>query len=193
MPRSGLNRARLVEAAVQYIERHGVDGFSMRALADELNVKTASLYNHIDSMDALLVDVCAYALNKQCEYELNAIGDKHGAAAIAALSEAYRSYAKEHIELYRLIMRTAPLCGDKLNNTSESIVSPFYRALDTSPLPEGEKVHWVRTLRAIIHGFVSQEDAGFFAHLDKSADESFTVAVQCYVDGLKQAERRARQ
>lgn len=193
MPRSGLNRARIVEAAVQYIERHGVDGFSMRALADELNVKTASLYNHIDSMDDLLIDVSTYALNKQYEYELGAISDKHGAAAIAALSEAYRRFAEEHIALYRLVMRIAPSCGDKLAKTSEYIVTPFFRALDTSPLPEEEKVHWVRTLRAIIHGFVSQEDAGFFAHLDKSADESFSVAVQCYVDGLEQAERRARQ
>ena len=47
MPKKGLNREIIVEAAVRLIEQRGIPGLSMRELADTLDVKAASLYNHI--------------------------------------------------------------------------------------------------------------------------------------------------
>ena len=43
----GLTRERLVEAALAWIREEGLDGLSMRALADQLAVKAASLYWHV--------------------------------------------------------------------------------------------------------------------------------------------------
>lgn len=45
--RGGLTRERLVEAALQLINEEGLEGLSMRALADLLDVKAASLYWHV--------------------------------------------------------------------------------------------------------------------------------------------------
>ena len=52
--RSGLTRERLVEAALQLINEEGLDGLSMRALADRLDVKAASLYWHVRDRRELL-------------------------------------------------------------------------------------------------------------------------------------------
>ena len=43
----GLNREGIVEAAKGLIAENGFGEFSMRALAERLGVKTASLYAHI--------------------------------------------------------------------------------------------------------------------------------------------------
>ena len=43
----GLTRDRLVEAALELIMEEGLEGLSMRALADRLEVKAASLYWHV--------------------------------------------------------------------------------------------------------------------------------------------------
>jgi TetR/AcrR family tetracycline transcriptional repressor len=43
----GLTRERLVAAALELIHREGLEALSMRALADELEVKAASLYWHV--------------------------------------------------------------------------------------------------------------------------------------------------
>ena len=43
----GLTRERLVAAALDLINREGLESLSMRALADELDVKAASLYWHV--------------------------------------------------------------------------------------------------------------------------------------------------
>jgi AcrR family transcriptional regulator len=45
--RQGLTRERLVEAALALIREEGLEGLSMRALADRLEVKAASLYWHV--------------------------------------------------------------------------------------------------------------------------------------------------
>lgn len=191
MPRNGLTGERVVQAAALLIEQKGAADFSMRALAESLNVKTASLYNHVQSMDALLSDVCAYALRLQYDGEMAAIGGKSGAEAIAALAGAYRDFARDHRQLYRLSVSRAS-CADPGSPTARYITEPFMKVLEQRALSDEEKCHWQRVLRGIVHGFVSQEDAGFFSHLPAAVDESFRTAIRCYTDGLAQAEGRER-
>src|SRR5207245_626560 len=50
----GLTRERLVEAALQLIHEQGLEALSMRALADRLDVKAASLYWHVRDRRELL-------------------------------------------------------------------------------------------------------------------------------------------
>ncbi len=52
--RSGLTRERLVAEALELINEEGLDGLSMRALADKLEVKAASLYWHVRDRRELL-------------------------------------------------------------------------------------------------------------------------------------------
>lgn len=192
MPRGGLSRERVIEATAALIERDGASNFSMRALADSLNIRTASLYNHVDSMETLIADVCAYALRAQREMELAAIDGHEGAQAIRALAEAYRQFAKERRELYRLIMSTVASCADGLGEAAQCIVEPFLKVLAHADLTPEEKIHWQRVLRGIVHGFVAQEEAGFFSHLAPDVGESFRIAIECYIDGLAQAEARKK-
>ncbi|MBV9001183.1 MAG: TetR/AcrR family transcriptional regulator C-terminal domain-containing protein [Solirubrobacterales bacterium] len=49
-----LNRDRVLEAAVVLADEAGLDGFSMRGLAQELGVVPMALYKHVASKDELL-------------------------------------------------------------------------------------------------------------------------------------------
>lgn len=189
MPRNGLNRTRIIAAAAEMIDQSGMENFSMRTLAESLNVKTASLYNHVENMDSLMTDACAYAMKMQWDTEMHAIDGLTGIAAIDALAASYRHFTKEHPHLYRLIVHTAAN-QDGLTDALKYTVEPFLQVLSDTHLTQSEKVHWQRVLRGIVHGFVSQEEAGFFAHLPEDVETSFQTAIQCYIDGLKQAETR---
>lgn len=52
--RPGLTRERLVEAALEILAARGLDGLTMRSLADRLQVKAASLYWHVRDRRDLL-------------------------------------------------------------------------------------------------------------------------------------------
>jgi AcrR family transcriptional regulator len=53
-PRVPLTRDAIVDAALAVMDREGVDGLSMRRVADELDTGAASLYWHVKNKDELL-------------------------------------------------------------------------------------------------------------------------------------------
>ena len=61
--RSPLSRAEVVDAAVRYIDEHGLDALTMRALAKEMGVYPTALYWHIGSKPQLVVAASARVLD----------------------------------------------------------------------------------------------------------------------------------
>ncbi|WP_353828157.1 TetR/AcrR family transcriptional regulator [Agromyces sp. SYSU T0242] len=53
-PRTPLTRDRVLEAASDLADREGLDGLTMRALADDLGVEAMSIYYHLPNKDAIL-------------------------------------------------------------------------------------------------------------------------------------------
>jgi AcrR family transcriptional regulator len=52
--RAPLSKDRVIDAGVEFADRHGVEALSMRRLAKELGVEAMSLYNHVANKDELL-------------------------------------------------------------------------------------------------------------------------------------------
>jgi TetR/AcrR family transcriptional regulator, tetracycline repressor protein len=61
---TGLNREAVIQGALAMLDAVGVDGLSMRALADRLGVRAASLYWHIRDKDQLLELVAESVLER---------------------------------------------------------------------------------------------------------------------------------
>lgn len=190
MAQKGLSREVLIDAAVNVIERYGRNNFSMKLVADELGVKTASLYNHVENMDELLAGVCNYALRLQRDVEMQAIRDLNRGQAVCALAEAYRCFEKEHRELYWLIMNVAASDNHVLDEAAARITEPIVKMLADYDIEEDKKIHFRRFFRSILHGYVSEMDAGFFSHYPADTDESFHFAIECFCDSLDRAEKR---
>jgi AcrR family transcriptional regulator len=53
-PRQALSRERILHAAVPLVEERGVNGFTMRALAERLGVSVAATYKHVANKNAVL-------------------------------------------------------------------------------------------------------------------------------------------
>ena len=61
---SGLNREAVIQAALSMLDEVGIDGLSMRGLADRLGVKAASLYWHLRDKEQLLELVAEAVLDR---------------------------------------------------------------------------------------------------------------------------------
>ncbi|MET7426694.1 TetR/AcrR family transcriptional regulator C-terminal domain-containing protein [Dactylosporangium sp. NPDC005555] len=53
-PKAGLSRERVLDAALDYVDAHGLPALSMRKLGAHLGVEAMSLYRHVPNKDALL-------------------------------------------------------------------------------------------------------------------------------------------
>lgn len=60
-------KQEILEVAQRLISKVGYDGASMRQIAEELGIKTASLYSHYDSKDDMLYDIAI-----RCAHEFHA-------------------------------------------------------------------------------------------------------------------------
>jgi TetR/AcrR family transcriptional regulator, tetracycline repressor protein len=86
MRMGGLTRERLVEAALELIGEEGLDALSMRALADRLEVKAASLYWHVRDRRELL-ELLAESILESVSRPGRAVGWRAG---VLATGEALR-------------------------------------------------------------------------------------------------------
>jgi AcrR family transcriptional regulator len=89
-----LNRQRIADAALEFIDLHGLDGLSMRKLGSELGVEAMSLYNHVTNK-ADLLDAVAETLYHDV---LVAYGQPSGDWKVhaRALCHAYVDVADAH-------------------------------------------------------------------------------------------------
>lgn len=184
MAQKGISREVVLAKAVEIVERTEIPTLSMRELAEELEIKTPSLYNHVKSMNELLTDVSRYAADALRYAQLTAIEGKSRDDALCALAAAYRGFAKEHVGLYKVTLSLSNLPGDVSAAIAAVIADPIFQVLSKYGLGEEQTIHWQRVLRSIIHGFLSQEEAGFFQQYPVSAEASYQIAVRCFLKGL---------
>lgn len=190
MPRKGLTKEAVIDAAIELIEEQGNRAFSLNELARRLEIKPASLYNHIENMEELTGAVGYRIAGMIKQAELNAIADKSGDAALFALCDAYRAFAQEHIDLYKVIMGmqkdknacTEAACGE--------MIDPILQVLSDYGITESEKMHWQRILRAVMHGFITHEYAGGFCHFPIEQNETYRRAIETVALGLHTAEKK---
>ena len=192
MARQGLTRADILGAAIKMIEAEGLHGFSLRELASRLHIKAASLYNHIRNMDELYTEIGYYAISELKKAQLDAIAGKQRAEAVEALADAYYRFGKERPELYKVILSLPMVKNDALQTAAGDIVEPIMTVLSGYKLAEEQKMHLQRVLRSILHGFLSQEEAGCFRHFPVDVSDSYRMAVRGFLLLLENSENEAR-
>ena len=189
MAKKGLTKETVINAAVALIEKNGVASFSLRNLASALEIRVSSLYNHISGQNELLTEVGTRAVTLLTAMEEEAIAGKETDDALFALADAYRLFAVEHPELYRLIMGVHILRLTVLETEIKKIVAPILTVLSGYGLPEDRQMHYQRILRSIMHGFYAHESTGGFTYTQIDRETSYRLAIQC-VAGALNAERR---
>lgn len=185
MRSKGVSKEIIVSEAVKLIEENGQSSISLHELARRLDIKTPSLYNHIKNTKDLRHEVFKYAIDKFVANQNAATAGKQQDDAVKAFAEAYYQFAKENKGLYRLIM-SMPLNNDDIEKEmAVPLLETVTNLLSGYGLNDETIAHWQRVLRAILHGFISQEDLGYFYYYTNTdSQKSREIAIQCFLNGL---------
>ena len=185
MGAKGLTREIIVAEAVACMEQTGQPAVSLHELARRLGVKTPSLYNHIKNTRELRYEIFQFAIDKFVANQRAATEGKRRDEAVRAFAEAYHAFAAENKGLYRLIMSIPSEEDERAKETALPLLETVVEILRDYGLTEETIAHWQRVFRAILHGFISEEELGYFYYY-KSIDlkQSRDIAVQCFLDGL---------
>ena len=190
-PRAGLDRAAVVRAAAALADRAGLEEVTLARLADELGVRTPSLYNHVAGLDGLRRDLALLGLRQIAGRLAEATSGQPGGEGIVALGDAYRAFAKERPGLYAAAMVRAPGPEDaELQAAAQGVLDVVLAALAPYGQRGDDALHATRGLRSLLHGFVALELAGGFG-LPLDLDESFHRLLRVFIQGLHRDERGA--
>lgn len=104
-----LSREVIARAALDLVDEHGPAGLTMRALAERLGVKAASLYNHVAGKDELL-DALAELVNAEIDHGplRPGAGGRSGDAGAAASEQDWRAGVAEYARGYRRVFLRHP-------------------------------------------------------------------------------------
>jgi AcrR family transcriptional regulator len=99
-------RAReIVDAARALLEEEGPEALSMRRLAERLGIRAPSIYKHLPDKQALENAIISAGFEEQAAVFEAAVDGADD--PVRALATAYRTYARRHPHLYRLMTERA--------------------------------------------------------------------------------------
>jgi AcrR family transcriptional regulator len=175
----------VVERAVALANEAGsVEAVSLTALAQALDVRVPSLYNHVASLEDLQQGMALFGLRRLLDGLRGAAAGLVGREALLAMAEAYRGFARTYRGVYPLTIRAPKPEDRELGTAAQELLQLLLLVFASYGLQGEEALHAVRGLRAVLHGFVGLEAAGGF-RMALDLDESFRRLIMVYLEGLK--------
>ena len=183
MPRAGLDRDRVVDAAIAIADADGLDAVTLARVAAALGVRPPSLYKHVDGRDALMRAIALRSVRELTDTLRAAAVGRSGADALHAVAGAQRAFARAHPGRYAATVRAPAADDDEHLAAVRETVGVVTAALRAWDLPGDETIHAVRAVRSAVHGFVAIEAGGGFG-MAVDRDASFDRVVGLLASGL---------
>jgi AcrR family transcriptional regulator len=156
-------RARLVVSAAEVVAGNGVDGISLRALADECGTSTSAVYSIFGSKEALVAAVVGEADRSFSDSQRRALARPASGPVhrLRLLGLAYRRWALDHPALYAVMFAREGTVSTSVVLEADSIAplrSVVQDCFESGIFAPGPRVvDVVLSIWAGVHGFVSLE------------------------------------
>ena len=181
--RMKLDESIILQKATELVDENGLNQLSIGSLAEKLEVRPPSLYNHLDGLHELKQKLAIQGVTKLYEAMLQAAVGRSGDDAIWEISKAYCQFVRIHPGLYDASTHFPDANDKELQQAQESVVQLVVQVLQSYKLKEEMAIHMVRGLRSILHGFTSIGQMGGFG-MPLDIDKSFSILINTFIEGI---------
>lgn len=184
-------RDRLCDAATRQFAEHGIDGVTMRALANEVGVSHMTPYRYFRDKEDILAAVQARAFDRfadALEAPFNTPGN--AASRSTAVSDAYIRFALDNPSAYRLMFELPGPCSndypelERAAARARDTMTRHVKALVDEGIIEGDPELIGHVFWATIHGAVMLKLANKLApecDFDRICNEAFRALGQGFL------------
>jgi AcrR family transcriptional regulator len=186
-PRSNLTKEIVVQAAADLLNSEGLNALSLNRVAEKLDIRTPSLYNHVDGLPGLMRELSILNARNLAERLSDAAIGQSGPGLVMSVMQAYRSYIKEFPGLYLSTLRVSGMQAEvdpELEREEARSLKVALAVMASFELQGEDALHAVRALRSLVHGFTTLEVSGGFG-MPLDLDESFQRLVDLFIAGLQ--------
>ncbi len=189
MAKTGLNKEKIIEFAAKKANQVGINNITVRSLANELGIKAASLYNHIESFDGLKTDIMNYGWKMLEQHMLQSAAGVSGYDAIRAMCKAFYSFATENSGIFEVMLWYNKYASEDNNQSTDRMFDVIYRIFKSVSISKENAEHIIRTLRSFLQGFSMLVNNNSFGN-PVSIEKSFEMSIDILIAGIKTLEEQ---
>src|SRR3954471_12498576 len=181
--RDPLTREAIVETAIKVLDEVGLDKFSMRRVADQLDTGAASLYWHVGSKDGLFDLIFEEVIGEQVG-EVPDPDPEHWQGQLKEVARTMRRAILRHRDIVQLSVGRIPM-GPNALRMSERVLA----ILRSGGVSDELAVHSYLLMISVVNGFTLDE-AGYEqgAPDDAPAADEAAQMVRTYFESLPDEE-----
>jgi AcrR family transcriptional regulator len=199
-----ISRRKVLETALAIIDEDGLEGLSIRRLADALGVNGASLYHHFENKDEILVGAAEFAL---ADVRTPKKSEDHWRHWLPENARKLRAALLEHPALVPLIVgkRSLGMGARMLDTSAERLMEEGVPSAAVMPLLDALELFAIGSVLHETQGYTPESqhdiDIAHYPALAKamserglSSDEIYDLVTTSILDAIDAAvkERQAR-
>jgi AcrR family transcriptional regulator len=179
----GVQLADVVGAAAAIADREGVEAVTLARVAAALDIRSPSLYSHVEGLPGLRRAMALDAVARFSTHLDDAIGDRTGTDALRAVAHAYRTFALAHPGSYASMLPAPTEDDPELYAAFGAPLRVIAGTLASVGVTEDHAIDLIRGFRSALHGFVALETGGGFG-IPQDVDRSFDALVDLLIAGV---------
>ena len=189
LAKRGLDKNAVIASAAALANEKGLDNVTLKDLADSLEIRSPSLYNHISGLNELKREIMLYGWKQAEESILQSAEGINGYESIRAMCRAFYRYASENKGVFSAMLWYNKYADEGSMEATSELFSRLYKIMEDMDISREKTEHLIRTLRGFLEGFALLVNNGAFGH-PADIDESFEVSLDVLIEGIKAAARK---
>lgn len=183
MKRRKISKESIIEAAVIIGDKKHISNITLKEIAEYLEIKTPSLYNHISGLDELYDLLAFEGLKRLMAALTDSVIGLSGRDALLSMGNAYRTFAKDSPTYYNAVQMDSIWINQSTKDLGGSVIGLIIKIISFYEFDEEKNVHVVRTLRSYLHGFTQLEMQKSF-NVPIDLEDSFETGLKAVLSGF---------
>jgi len=181
MAKRDLTKEKIILATIELSASLGLDNISFPRLAEYFDIKAPSLYNHFKNMADVRIATAEYLITQLTARMQTTLPNQSSTEALRSYAYIYRDFAREYAPVYSLLNAHPEIRTDNLIQLNRELLTFVNHALSAHGVVKSEILHYARTYRSMLHGYITLNQLGYFQSQPVTDDESFDWMVDHFI------------
>ena len=187
MSKNNINEEIIIETAASIVNEVGFENLSLKIIAEKLNIKSPSLYNHISSLDEIKSKLMVYGWKQMEERMIDSAAGVSGYEALRNMCNVFFDYATSNKGVFTSMLWYNKFENDEKEKATERLFNVIFKVMKYLDISDANINHIIRTLRAFLEGFSLLVNNNAFGN-PISIKESFDLSLEVIMNGIKSLE-----
>ena len=188
MSKNNISEKLIIETSAKLSNKVGLDNLSLKRIAEELNIKSPSLYNHIESLDEIKQKLMIYGWTQMEEKIIDSAVGVSSYEALKNMCNAFYEYATKNKGIFTAMLWYNKYENIEKENATTRLFDTLFKIMKPLEISEENIHHIVRTLRSFLEGFSLLVNNNAFGN-PISIKKSFDLSLEIIMNGIKSLER----